>query len=322
MSDTPKIHSISVVIPVYNGRETLPSVINNLARFTSPSISPAGNGFVIKEVILVFDCGTDGSESMLRNLKSQFDFVRVIWLTRNFGQHAATLAGMAATTTDWIVTIDEDGQQDCSDISRLLDVALADHAQLVYAKPLNPAPHGKFRNFASRLTKGGISRFLTGGQVANFTSFRLIQGEVGRILSAYVGHGVYLDVALHWIVKRSTVCEVNLVLTESRKSTYSKRGLLSHFWRLVISSGTRLLRIASVIGALSFIGGLVTALVVVTQKFRHGYSVTGWASVFVAILLIGGLILLVLGIIAEYIGLLVRTNIGQPLYVVSSKDDD
>ena len=93
---------------------------------------------------------------------------------------------------------------------------------------------------------------------------------------------------------------------------------MSHFWRLVLSSGTRLLRIASLIGVLSFIVGVVLAFTIGIGKIYFDYQVTGWASIFIALLLFGGSILLFIGIIAEYIGLLVRTSIGKPLYVIGS----
>jgi polyisoprenyl-phosphate glycosyltransferase len=318
MGDLGHCHSVAVVIPVYNGRESLESVVDSLQKFSLSSISPQGLSFNVTEVILVFDCGTDGSEVVLRTLEQKYGSVRVVWLTRNFGQHAATLAGMASTTAEWIITIDEDGQQNPDDIPRMLDVARTHGAQLVYAKPNNKPPHGKFRNMASRMTKGPISRLLTGGEVQNFNSFRLILGEIGRTLAAYVGHGVYLDVALHWIVGKSTTCEVHLRDEKRRHSGYNRKLLVSHFWRLVLSSGTRLLRIASVIGVLSFIVGVLLAFVAAFGKFYFDYPVTGWASMFIALLLFGGSILLFIGIIAEYIGLLVRTSIGKPLYVIGS----
>lgn len=311
-------HSVAVVIPVYNGRESLESVVDSLQKFSHSTISPQGLSFNVTEVILVFDCGTDGTEVVLRNLEQKYNSVRVVWLTRNYGQHAATLAGMASTTAEWIITIDEDGQQNPDDIPRMLDIARTHSAQLVYAKPNNKPPHGRLRNIASRMTKGPISKLLTGGEVQNFNSFRLILGETGRTLAAYVGHGVYLDVALLWIVRKSATCEVHLRGENRRNSGYNRKALLSHFWRLVLSSGTRLLRIASVVGILSFILGVVLAFTIGLGKIYFDYSITGWASMFIALLLFGGSILLFIGIIAEYIGLLVRTSIGKPLYVIGS----
>ena len=93
---------------------------------------------------------------------------------------------------------------------------------------------------------------------------------------------------------------------------------MSHFWRLVLSSGTRLLRVASIVGVSSFFAGMLLAFAIGIGKLYFDYPVTGWASMFIALLLFGGLILLFTGIIAEYVGLLVRTSIGKPLYVIGS----
>lgn len=314
----PHVHSVAVVIPVFNGRETLDFVVEGLRRFSLSTPTQQGHEFKIAEVILVFDHGTDGSENTLRELEQKYESVRVVWLTRNFGQHAATVAGLASTSSDWIVTMDEDGQHDPKDIPRMLDSALYQSMQVVYAKPVNGLPHGKLRNIASRLTKGPIAKFLTGGEVVNFHSFRLISGEIGRILAAYVGNGVYLDVALLWIANGSTTCEVELLVEHRRPSGYNFRSLMSHFWRLVLSSGTRLLRLGSLIGAAAFVFGIAGAVFVIVAKLFIGYTTAGWASVIVVLLIFGGLNLLFMGVIAEYIGLLIRTSIGKPLYVIGS----
>jgi len=149
----------------------------------------------------------------------------------------------------------------------------------------------------------------------------LVSGAVGRTLAAYVGDGVYLDVALTWIVQNVAQCPVELRQETRKESGYSYRRLSSHFWRLVLSSGTRPLRIVGFIGIGSFAAGVVAAAVIVFGKLNYGYTVSGWASVFVALLLMGGLILLVLGVLAEYLGMIVRASIGKPLYVAVSDPD-
>ena len=318
VSSMPHVHSVAVVIPVFNGRKTLDFVVEGLQRFSFSTTTQQGHEFKISEVILVFDHGTDGSENTLKELEQKYESVRVVWLTRNFGQHAATVAGLASTSTDWIVTMDEDGQHDPSDIPRMLDSALCESMQVVYAKPVNSPPHGMLRNLASSLTKGPIVKFLTGGEVQSFHSFRLISGEIGRILAAYVGNGVYLDVALQWVANGSTTCEVKLLEEQGRPSGYKYRSLLSHFWRLVLSSGTRLLRVGSLVGAASFSLGMIGAVAVIVGKLFVGYATSGWASVIVVLLVFGGLNLLFIGVVAEYIGLLIRTSIGKPLYVIGS----
>ena len=314
-------HTVSIVIPVYLGSQTLRPLIEEIQPFITPCRSPRGIEFLVTEVVLVNDCGPDKSENVIRELSQRFDWIKPVWLSKNFGQHAATLAGMAATTSEWIITIDEDGQQNPTDFGNLLDTAIENDASLVYAKPTNRPPHGAIRNTFSWIVKKTIFRLLTDGSHRNFNSFRLVSGAVGRTLAAYVGDGVYLDVALTWIVQNVAQCPVELRQETRKESGYSYRRLSSHFWRLVLSSGTRPLRIVGFIGIGSFAAGVVAAAVIVFGKLSYGYTVSGWASVFVALLLMGGLILLVLGVLAEYLGMIVRASIGKPLYVAVSDPD-
>src|SRR5262249_34947321 len=157
----------------------------------------------------------------------------------NFGQHAATLAGMASSTAPWIVTMDEDGQHDPAAIGRMLDVALDEQRMLVYAAPTNPRPHGAFRNGTSRFARWLARRALGRGELGQYHSFRLMVGEIGRSVAAYCGQGVFLDVALSWVVERPALCPVEMRAEGDRPSGYDLRRLISHFWRLVLTSGTR-----------------------------------------------------------------------------------
>src|SRR5450631_1439405 len=195
MDDTTAIR-VSLVIPVYRGEKSLPALIDQIAPLTMEQKTPNGNAFVIAEVLLVHDCGPDQSDITLEVLSAQNSFIRPIWLSRNYGQHAATLAGMASATGDWVATIDEDGQQDPVDIGQMLDLALAESLQLVYAQPTNPPPHGRLRNVLSRTAKAITTRLLGDSKIGRFNSFRLVDGEIARTLAAYCGSGVYLDVGL------------------------------------------------------------------------------------------------------------------------------
>ena len=104
-------HQISVVIPVYAGEQHLTDVVTELEPYTKGQVSPDGRPYRVAEVLLVHDNGPDESRGDPR-ARPAHDWVRPVWLSRNFGQHAATLAGMASCGGDWIVTMDEDGQHD------------------------------------------------------------------------------------------------------------------------------------------------------------------------------------------------------------------
>src|ERR1017187_3319522 len=158
--DDRSVHRVSIVIPVYLGEHLLPALIGEIEPLTHEQTTPNGSGFTICEVLLAHDCGPDRSDKTLEALSAQYQFVRPVWLSRNYGQHAATLAGMASSTGDWVVTIDEDGQQNPAGNGCMLDVAVGSSLQLVYAQVTNPPPHGWLRNTLSRTAKSIGSRLM------------------------------------------------------------------------------------------------------------------------------------------------------------------
>jgi glycosyltransferase involved in cell wall biosynthesis len=314
------VHRISVVVPVYQGEHTLAALAAEIVPLTRGQTTPRGRAFVVGELILVHDVGPDASHRVIQSLAEQHPFVTPVWLARNFGQHPATLAGMASSSGDWVVTMDEDGQHDPTDIGKLLDDALDGGASLVYARPTNPPPHGWLRNLCSRLAKSVFGAFLGNRQQAvHFNSYRLVEGEVARSLAAYCGHGVYLDVALSWVVGRTAATPVRLRQERGRRSGYTFGKLLAHLWRLAMTSGTKPLRIISSIGVLSVVVSAAVASTSLYQKLTYQVPVAGWTSLIIVVCFFSGAILFSLGVIAEYLGMALTMAMGKPLYLVVSK---
>ncbi len=321
MTDLPdhgRVHRISVVTPVYRGASTLPALAAEVMALREVQTTTAGHRWQVVEWLLVHDNGPDGSADVIAGLGEQFPEARPIWLSRNFGQHSATLAGMASSNGDWIVTLDEDGQHDPGQIADFVDTALREGSQLVYAAPVNPAPHGVLRNLASRGAKLVFATFLAGGTVRTFESYRLVLGELGRSVAAYAGANVYLDVALGWVVGRTSHVPVVLRDEGDRPSGYSLRRLLSHFWRLVLSSGTRGLRVVSALGVVFGVAGMLFALYLLASGIFGAATPEGWLSTMVVVLLSTGAILFSLGVIAEYVGVAVGMAMGRPPYLIVS----
>ena len=315
-------HLVSVVVPVYRGERTLPRLCAELARLTESFTTAGGHRVQVTEVLLVHDHGPDGSAAVIRALAAERDFVRPVWLSRNFGQHAATLAGMSSSGGDWVVTLDEDGQHDPADIGSMLDVAMREQASVVYAQPTNEPPHGALRNLASRGAKWTVDRLVGGDTSSAFNSYRLMLGEIARGVGAYAGAGVYLDVALGWIAGEVATCPVELREEGRRESGYTLRTLASHFWRMVLTSGTRLLRLVSVLGVAFGLLGVLFAIVLGIIRLTGSIPVAGWTSVMVVVLVGTGAILFSLGIVAEYLGVAVNMALGKPLYLITSDPVD
>lgn len=310
---------VSIVIPVYAGEQTLPALVAEIEPLTKPQTTSQGAGFTVCEVLLVHDCGQNQSDKTLETLSAQYPFVQVVWLSKNYGQHAATLAGMASATGDWVVTIDEDQQQNPADIAAMLDHALASSLQLVYAQPVNAPPHGWLRNALSGTAKAISTRVLGNDAIGRFNSFRLVEGEIARTLAAYCGNGVYLDVGLFWIAGRVGHCPVMLRSETDRPSGYSYLTLMGHFWRLILTTGTRPLRLITIMGFASMFLAILVALYALYAKFHGQVPVQGWTSLLIVVAFFSGSILASLGVIAEYLAVTMGIVMGKPLYVVSTK---
>jgi glycosyltransferase involved in cell wall biosynthesis len=317
-TDRSSPHQISLVVPVYQGEQTLPQLCAEVQRLTEPFTTPAGHRAQVTEMLLVHDHGPDRSAAVIRRLSAEHPFVHAVWLSRNFGQHAATLAGMASSGGEWVATLDEDGQHDPAALGSMLDVALQQQASVVYAQPTNDPPHGVVRNLASRLAKWVVDRLVSGGAPRLFNSYRFMLGEVARGVGAYAGAGVYLDVALGWVAGDVAICPVELRQEGRPGSGYTMRTLASHFWRMVLTSGTRLLRLVSVLGVLFAAVGVVVAVILGIKRLTGPAVVQGWTSVMVVVLLATGAILFSLGIVAEYLGVAVNMAMGKPLYLITS----
>ena len=315
----PIVHRVSIVVPVYRGEKSLARLVDEIAPLTTTQRTPAGHDYQVCELLLVHDCGPDRSDITIEALARAHSFINPVWLSRNFGQHAATLAGMASAVGDWVVTIDEDGQQNPADIGGFLDAAIAGSLQLVYAKPLNPPPHGLLRNLLSATAKGISSRFLGNAAIGRFNSFRLVDGEIARTLAAYCGNGVYLDVGLFWVTARVGHCAVRLGPEADRPSGYSYFRLFGHFWNLILTTGTRPLRLITVAGFLSMLLAIGISGYALYGKLVGALPVQGWASLLIVVSFFCGTILTALGVIAEYLAVTMGIVMGKPLYVVSTK---
>ena len=314
---TMREHQVSVVIPVYGGEHHLHEVVAELDHFTRQQLSPEGRPFRVTEILLVHDCGPDRSPRVMRALAEQFPAVRPVWLSRNFGQHAATLAGIASSGGEWLVTMDEDGQHDPRYIGHMIDTAIREQSKVVYADPVNSAPHTAFRNLSSRAAKRVINAVSGGADATIFNSYRLILGEVGRSVAAYAGSGAFLDIALGWVVDKTVSTPVEARDEGERRSGYSLKRLLSHFRRMILTAGTRGLRVVSAAGVLFALLGVIFAIYLVIHQLVSPAPIAGWTSLAVVLLISTGAILFALGVIAEYIGVTVNTALGKPPYLVT-----
>ena len=318
--------SISVVVPVYSGADYLRTLIAELEQVRN-GWSRMDCPISLIEVILADDDAIDRSAEIADVISREYDWVTAIHLARNFGQHPATIAGILHTSGDWIVTLDEDLQHSPARIEDLLRKAILHRCDIVYANADTQVHQNYVRDTGSRLYKRIIKLITANPNIPVFNSFRLIRGAVARAASSTCGHDTYFDVSLSWFTQRVQVVHMNLKddrFIRSRKSGYNFFKLLSHARRMLMSSGPRVMRTASILGLLIItLSAIGTALLIFSYFHGAGSDlVRGWSSLFITTVFFGGTIIFFIGIILEYLALLVMNAHGKPIFFTIDRRSD
>ncbi|MGA2200407.1 MAG: glycosyltransferase family 2 protein [Terriglobales bacterium] len=304
---------ISVVIPVYRSETILPELVR---RLESVLVAIAENF----ELILVNDCSPDRSWDVISDLAGRYSWIRPINLMRNYGQHNALLCGIRAARYDVIVTIDDDLQHPPEEIPKLLEV-LAGGYDVVYGTP-EQEQHGLGRDFASWVTKLALQNVMGAEIARQVCAFRAFRAQVAKAFAHYEGSFVSVDVLLTWGTNRFSATSVKHSPREQGTSGYTFRKLMTHAMNMMTGFSTMPLQMASLIGFVFTLFGLVVLAYVVIRYLVQGGSVPGFPFLASIIALFSGAQLFALGIIGEYLARMHFRSMQKPPYVVRESEGD
>ena len=298
---------VSFVIPCYRSALTIRAVADEIdsAMAELPEYE--------HEIILVNDCSPDNTFEVISELALQRGHITAVDLARNFGQHAALMAGMRRSSGDIIVCLDDDGQTPACEVGRLLE-KLEEGFDVVYAS-YDSKQHSGFRNFGSRVNALMTEIMLGKPRELSLTSYfaakRFIIDEMLRYENCFP--------YVMGLVLRSTKNICNFPVThrkrEEGRSGYTMGKLLSLWMNGFTSFSIKPLRMATYLGAFSAFLGFVYAVIIVIRHFTVGMAPLGWSSTTALLLLLGGIILVVLGLIGEYVGRIFMCVNSSPQYV-------
>jgi len=296
---------VSVVVPVYDS-----PALEELTARIEEVFREAADAY---EIIFVDDRSPDPRIwPALERLARERPHVKAMQLSRNFGQQPATLCGMREAGGDVVITIDDDLQHDPRDIPRLLEHAGHD----IVIGQLGSKEHHPARRLASRI-KHMFDRIVIGTpKNVQLSSFRLMSRTVvDGVLSMRTPHPFLPALMFH--VSRDVVgVPVSHNRRAAGRSGYTLRKLLSLFSNLLVNNSSMLLRAAAGMGMLLAAVSFSLAAVVIYRKFVHDIAIQGWTSLFAAIMLIGGLLLVSFGIVGEYLIRIIETTEAKPTYFV------
>jgi glycosyltransferase involved in cell wall biosynthesis len=305
----PLAEGLSVVVPVYNGVQTLSRLIERLAGVL-PEIRTA------HEVILVDDGSTDGSWTLIREIAGRHGWVQGFRLVRNFGQHNATLCGVRAARFDLTVTMDQDLQHRPEDLP-ILVAALGPGVDVIYATPLRH-PRGFIRNSLTVLTKRILASIMQQPSVRDISAFRLFRTDLRDAFSRFNSPSVTLDVLLSW--GTTGFSSVPVEIPPSASSNYSFFRLARTALLILTGYSTLPLRLASWLGFTMTLFGVAVFIYVFAVYVTSG-SLPGFPFLASIIALFSGAQLLVLGVFGEYLAQIFTRSMERPTYVVGEQID-
>lgn len=299
---------ISFVIPCYCSEHMLDSVVDEI-------ISTVEELEKYKyEIILVNDCSPDGTFETIRSLATRNPCITGVNLARNFGQHAALMAGFHQATGDIIVCLDDDGQTPAREVGKLLEKIESGY-DVVYAS-YESKQHSWFRNWGSWVNSKMTEIMLEKPENLMITSYfaarRFVIDEMMRYENCYP--------YVMGLVLRTTknICNVPVKHRQRQEgsSGYTLGKLLSLWLNGFTSFSVKPLRMATYFGVFSSLCGLMYLVYIIVLYFSVHSAPLGWSSTTAILLLMGGVILVVLGLIGEYVGRIFMCTNMAPQFVV------
>lgn len=299
----------SVIIPCYKSSHTIREVVE----LTAAKLEELGR--TPYEFVLVDDCSPDDGETVcaLRALADDHDYVKVIELAQNSGQHNAVMAGLNYAEGDTLIAMDDDMQTHPSQLPKLFE-AFDQGYDIVYGY-YPEKHHGAFRNFGSWVNYTSVRILIGKPKDLKTSSFWIIKRFVRDYVVQYKSHYTHLQGLFLRTTRNIASVPVEHFDRAYGKSGYTMGKLIS-LWSNIMGYSIVPLRIATRLGFALSVLSVLAAIVVIIRKLVNPNMAVGWASTIVTIIFFSGLIILFLGLIGEYIGRMFLNLTNDPQYVV------
>ena len=283
---------LSIVVPLYNAVATLPALVQELS-----ALRIAGGS----ELVLVNDGSHDATETLALKLIEENSMpITFLSLSRNFGEHNAVLAGLRASTGDYVVTMDDDLQNPPSEILKLLAAAESERRDVVYSS-YDQKEHSWWRNLGSALTNFIADYVVEKPGGLYLSSFRcltrLVADEIGKSRTPYP----YIDGLIFQMTQNVGTVRVRHAERNQGESGYTMRKLIRLWISMLVNVSILPLRLMTFAGMITSALGFLAIIEVVLEHLWKK-TPTGWSSIMAAMLLLSGTQLLLLGILGEYVG--------------------
>ncbi|MCR4587195.1 MAG: glycosyltransferase family 2 protein [Lachnospiraceae bacterium] len=298
---------ISFCIPCYRSAKTIGSVVEEI----NTTMAQLPHTY---EIILVNDSSPDDTFEVIRELAKKQDNIIAIDLAKNFGQHSALMAGFHYCTGDVTICLDDDGQTPANEAPKLL-AKLEEGYDVVYAK-YEHKKHSLFRNFGTAMNEGMTHIMLGKPKELYVSSYFAARAFVVKEMLRYENSFPYVIGLVLRTTKRIANVNVNHRAREVGTSGYTLKKLLGLWFNGFTAFSVKPLRIATFMGCMLAVLGFIYGIYTIIKKFVNPEVPMGFSSTMAAIVFIGGMVMVMLGMIGEYIGRIYISMNNAPQYVI------
>jgi len=299
--------SISIVIPCLNEQDNIPKLMERISAELKDDYS--------YEIIFVDDGSTDRTMEVLRQLTTQYPTLRYISLSRNFGHQQALKAGLDRASGDCVIMMDADLQHPPALIRQLIEKWRSGY-DIVYTVRQANLQLPLFKRLSSRLFYKLINQLAEHPIEEGAADFRLVDRRVASIIASLNDPFLFLRGLIPWLGFKQCAIGYQPDARFSGNSKYSLIRMARLALHGVTSFSVRPLRMATFVGvAISFVAFTYLAYALLAFFVFH-ISLPGWSSIVSSILLLGGIQLIMLGIIGEYLGMLYVQSKQRPTYII------
>ncbi len=306
--------TLYLVVPCYNEQEVLPETSRRLGEKLD-ALQAAGKIGTDSRVLLVDDGSRDTTWSIIESLSRRDERFGGVKLSRNKGHQNALLAGLTVASghCDAVISLDADLQDDVNAIDEMID-RFHEGNEVVYGVRSSRATDTVFK----RSTAGGfytLMRMLGVDIVDNHADYRLLSGRALAALLEFKEVNLFLRGIVPLIGYQSTIVTYERAERFAGESKYPLKKMLLFAFDGITSFSIRPIRLVTLLGALIFSGSLIGLLVLLAQKL-FGQTVQGWTTLMGSIWMLGGIQLLCLGIIGEYVGRIYQEAKQRPRFII------
>lgn len=305
-----KKQKISVVIPCYNSEKMIEIVVRDILK------TIVTRSEFDYEIILVNDGSKDATWEIISNLAKQNQHINAIDFSRNFGQHSAILAGYREVTGDIVLNLDDDGEYNPEEMFALIDKLLEGYDYVCAKYETNQS---KFRGIGTYLNNCMATWMIDKPKGIELTSFAVMRRFIVDEIIRYQQPYPYIA----GLLLRATQNLATVPLTRRKRlsgsSGYNLKKLFKLWFNGFTAFSVKPLQVATGLGMVAALGSFIGAIVLFVKRLFFVEYVSGWASIIFCITFFSGIIMILLGIIGEYIGRIYISINNAPQYVIKEQ---